>query len=213
MKVSGLLALLKDSLTDADSVAWSQPTLVMYLNQALLALVSVRPDASEFTTILTLSAGSKQALPADGLRLLSIFRNTNAAGAYVGPIVRHIERTSLDDLNASWMQEAPSEFCQEYWYDERAPRQFWTNPVIAGARVEASLCRVPPTMTSPDDTLPVDDVFVPALREWILYLAWGRDDETSPTSARAADHRNTFFNLLGLKEQADAKSSPKAKGA
>lgn len=213
MNVSGLLALLKDALTDKDSVTWSAPTLIMYLNQAMLALVSVRPDASEYTTILTLAAGSKQALPADGLRLLSIFRNTNAAGAFIGPIVRHIERTSLDDLNASWMQEAPSEFCQEYWYDERAPRQFWTSPVIAGARVEASICRIPPTVVSPDDDIPVDDVFVPALREWILYLAWGRDDEKSPTSSRAKDHRATFFNLLGVKEQADAKSSPKASGA
>lgn len=213
MLVSGLLALLKDALGDANSVTWPEPTLIMYLNQALLALVSVRPDASEYTTILTLAAGSRQQLPEDGLRLLSVFRNTNADGAFIGPIVRHIERTSLDDLNGAWMLEAPSEFCQEYWYDERAPRQFWTNPVIAGARVEASICRRPPALTAGGDTIPVDDVFVPALREWILYLAWGRDDELSPTSARAKDHRTTFFNLLGIKEQADAKSSPKISGA
>lgn len=212
MLASVLLQDVRDALNDPDAITWGEPDLIGYLNQALRMLVIPRPDACAENAVLTLAAGTEQTLPAGGLRLLSIFCNANGSNAPIGPAVRHIERLSLDDVMASWMTATPSASCYEYWYDERNPTRFWTNPVQAGVKVKALYSKTPTVITAGTDTLPVDDAFSAPLQEWMLYLAWRGDDETSPTHVRAMAHRQACMDLLGIKAGADASSSPKASG-
>lgn len=212
MLVQALLDNVRDALSDPGEIAWTDPALLSYLNQALLALASVRPDAVIVNAVLTLAAGSQQTLPAGGLRLMSILYNANSGGTPIPPAVRHIERLSLDDVIGSWLTTQPSASCYEYWYDEADPRRFWTNPLQAGVKVTANYAATPATVTDPDTDLTVDATFAPALQEWMLYLAWRRDDETSPNAARSLAHRQSFFDLLGVKAGADAAASPKKTG-
>lgn len=212
MLASVLLQDVRDALSDPDSATWPDAALIGYLNQALRMLTIARPDAGAGSAVLTLAAGSEQALPAGGLRLISIFCNVNVGGALIAPAVRHIDRLSLDDVLGSWISAAPSAVVYEYWYDERNPTKFWTNPVTAGAKIKAQYSATPTVITAAGDTIPVEDAFAAALQEWMLYLAWRRDDETSPTHARAMAHRQICFDLLGVKAGSESASSPKAAG-
>lgn len=213
MKASVILGHVRDALSDPDADTWTDYTLFTYMNQAMLALATARPDAVAVTAILTLVAGCKQALPADGMKLLSIYRNLNSSNAPIAPVVRHIERMTLDDVLSAWQTAAASATVYEYWYDERQPRQFWTNPVSGTPKIEVSYAKSPTVITAGTQDLPVDDIYTPALQEWMLYLAWRRDDESSPTHNRAMAHRAAFFDLLGIKAQGDQATSPKTLGA
>lgn len=212
MLASELLGNVRKALNDPDAITWSDPDLIGFLNQALRMLTIVRPDAVSTNAVLTLAAGSEQTLPAGGLRLLSILCNVNGSGGLIGPAVRHIERLSLDDIMSSWITATPESLVTEYWYDERNPTRFWTNPVTAGAKVRAHYSITPTALTDAGDTVPVEDAFGPALEEWMLYLAWRGDDETSPTLNRALSHQKICFELLGIKSQSEVSSSPKSSG-
>lgn len=213
MLASVVVGDVRDSLNDPDKNAWSDPVLIGYLNQALRMLAIPRPDATALNGVLTLAAGSEQTLPAGSLRLMSIFCNVDGSNALIGPAVRHIERLALDDVMSAWIAATPEAIVHEYWYDERNPTKFWTNPVTAGTKIRAQYSLTPTVITALSDTIPVEDAFSAAIQEWMLYLAWRRDDETSPTHQRAMAHRQTCFDLLGIKAGSDKASSPKAAGA
>jgi hypothetical protein len=42
-----------------------------------------------------------------------------------------------------------------------------------------------------------------AVQEWMLYSLWGGDDEQSPNYTKGLKRYESFFNLLGVKKQAD----------
>jgi|DEB19_MinimDraft_2_1074335.scaffolds.fasta_scaffold00097_5 hypothetical protein len=212
MLAGELLDNVRKPLNDPSKITWSDPDLIGFLNQALKMLMGIRPDAVSTNAVLTLSEGSEQTLPAGGLRLLSVFCNVNALGALIGPAIRNIDKLSLDDVMASWITANPRPSVHEYWYDERNPRLFWTNPVVAGTKIRAYYSVSPAEITSVSDALPVEDSLSSALEEWMLYLAWRGDDEISPTGQRAGFHRSACFELLGYKASADMASSPKVSG-
>lgn len=203
-----ILNAVRDALTDPGKTTFPDLVLLEYLNQSLLMLTIARPDATSIVDVITLAAGSEQSLPARGLRLLSVFGNVSGS-SLIGPSVRSVERSSLDDVMGSWLTETADTKCYEYWYDEKNPTKFWTNPVSAGTKIKASFSASPDVLTDVDDAVPVDDSYSSALQEFMLYLAWRRDDEISPNYQRALAHRQACFDLLGIKAGADVSSSPK----
>lgn len=212
MKCQDVIDNARDALSDPDEVAFTDGKLLSYLNQALLALINVRPDAHVVTGAITLAAGSMQSLPAGGLRLMALRYNASVSNAPIAPPIRRIEGMTLDEVLPSWLSDPTSASCYEYWYDEKEPRRFWTNNVQAGTKAIGTYATAPATITDPDTDLPVDVTFSVALQEWILYLAWRRDDETSPTAARAAVHNQNFYSLLGVKAKSEANASPNRNG-
>ena len=52
-----------------------------------------------------------------------------------------------------------------------------------------------------DSDIPVDKIYYPFLREWMLYRSYCVDDEMTPNYGRAAQHFQRSFNLLGLRVQ------------
>lgn len=203
---------VRDALRDPVKVSWPDPLLLAYLSQALLALTGIRPDAFVVNAVLKLEAGSKQTLPVNGLRLMGLLFNADDANKPVAPAIRHIEQLSLDDVLTSWLSQNPELVCHEYWYNETDPKRFWTNPVQNNVKVIANYVASPARVTDGATPFPIDDSFIPAIQEWMLYLAWRSDDEKSPTAQRALTHRQAFFDLLGVKAAADVSVSPKRTG-
>lgn len=212
MQCSIVLAQVRYALNDPSSVTWSDSThLIPALNDALRALVSVRPDAASTTAVKLLSSGTQQSIPTDGTRLLRVIRNAGEDG--LSSTGRAIRRVSLDTLDASmptWHGATGQAEIREYSYDERVPREFWVYPPVAASPtigVVLTYVKTLTAITATSDTFPVDEFYAPAVEAFMLYRLMGGDDESSPNYQAAQAQFAAFQTLLGLKSGGDAAMS------
>lgn len=206
------ITLVARELQDTAFVRWPKLTLLDYLNDAQLAVVLVRPDANGVTENLTLTPGStKHALTGTQLRLLDVHRNMGT-GAVPGKRVRMATRNVHESVQRIWHTATPALAVDEVYYDERLPKTFWTNVpahAVTAVNIEATLSKAPAVLTLPDaDNISLDDVYRPALEEWMLYRAYSQNIQATQNRARAAERLKQFYTLLGMKWQADQVSSP-----
>ena len=163
-------------------------------------------------------AGTEQSIPADGLRLFSVNRNmsgtaANATGA------RAISKVNLDVINSeepSWHDStvtgraAHGTVVKHYMFDDRDPRKFFVYPGVSGnAYAEVVYSKNPTALTSTSDTIQVDDMFVNALINFVLYRSYLKEGEFAANFQRAGSHYQLFTQALGLTAQADAGDLPK----
>lgn len=212
MQCSIVLAQVRYSLNDPSAATWSDSThLIPALNDALRALVSVRPDAASTTAVRLLSSGTQQSIPTDGTRLLRVIRNAGEDG--LSSTGRAIRRVSLDTLDASmptWHGATGQAEIREYSYDERVPREFWVYPPVAASPtigVVLTYVKTLTAITATSDTFPVDDFYAPAVEAFMLYRLMGGDDESSPNYQAAQAQFAAFQTLLGLKSGGDSAMS------
>ena len=216
MLVSAHIAAVSDTLRDVNNVTWTKPNHVAFLNDAIRALVLVRPDASSVTADMTLAPGTRQELAAGELRLIRVVRNMGTDGSTPGKAVRLGSMDSLDAFNPDWHTATAATAIREYMYDEARPDEFWVSPpvhatIAVHVQVMKSVLPAEVTGYGGSDVLPVDDIYAPALREWCTYLAFSRDSEKTPNWQRAARHFAAFFNTLQIKMQADMAINPKVR--
>lgn len=215
MLASVILDQVSEILQDLPPITWTETQLIAWLNDAQLAVALVRPDASSEITTLKLAAGTtKQKLASGGLRLLSVIRNMGSDGATPGDAIDLVERGVKDALDRGWHSADKSKVVDEYVFDERAPSDFYVSPpthATTDIHIELNQAIVPKDITVVGDSIAIQDVYSPALQEWMLYKAFGRDSEETPNHARSESHKATFGALLTGKFQADATVSPKVR--
>lgn len=198
MRVSDLLLQVKAILNDNDAVTYTEPQLLNGINLACKVVAMHRPDACTLTGDVMLANGAAQSLPEGGLRLLE------------SPGKRIVNQSDLDAAAPGWRSATPEADVLEVVVDERAPGAFWVNPPNDGTGQLAIIYTcVPVDVTLVTDELPVTDKYAQPVLEWLLYLMFSRDSERSPNKARASEHNQSFFNLLGIKATVDAAFSPK----
>jgi hypothetical protein len=216
MLCSVILQNVNFVLDDPNDVKYSLTQKIAAINSALQALVSYRPDAASYTTMMLLVAGTRQTIPSDGVRLLKVIRNRGQSGlSDAGRAIRKADMLVQDALIPDWHETTGQTVIDEYFYDSITPKDFYVYPpapVSPVIGVDISYVRVLPTITAGSDTLPVDDYFAPALQEWMLYSLWCGDDEQNPNYAAARSHQQTFFQLLQIKASSDGAVNPKSKG-
>ena len=216
MLCSVILQNVNFALDDPNNTKFSLTQKILAINSALQALVSYRPDAASYTTMMLLVAGTRQTLPSDGVRLLKVIRNRGQSGlSDAGRAIRKADMLVQDALIPDWHETTGQTTIDEYFYDSITPKDFYVYPpapVSPVIGVDISYVRVLPTITAGTDTLPVDDYFAPAIQEWMLYSIMGSDDEQNPNYAVARSHQSTFFQLLQIKASSDGAVNPKSKG-
>ncbi len=214
MLVSAHNARVAEILQDTTSVTWTSAQLIEWLNDAIRALVLVRPDASAITSAMQLAAGTKQVLAAGELRLIRVVRNMGSNGTTPGRVIRLGDMMALDAFNPDWHTETAAVVVKEYMFDEARPDEFWVTPPVHATTavwVEAVRSVLPTAVTAAGDTIPVDDIYSPALIEWCCYRAFSRDSENTPNWQRAARHYASFFNLLQVKMKSDVAINPRVR--
>ena len=77
VQVKDLIDKAEEILQDTTNVKWSQQSLLDYVNDAQREIVLIRPDANVSNEQFTLAQSAKQTLPADALRLLSLYKNAS----------------------------------------------------------------------------------------------------------------------------------------
>lgn len=201
---STLISRVSTILQDTDHTRWSEAELLGWLNDAQRELVLLIPSASSVTSSVTLTANSsKHTLPADGNMLIDIVRNMGSGGATPGRAIRLVSRDILDSQRPDWHSEAATGTVQNYVYDPRNPKIFYTYPQAPATpwTVEIIYSAAPTVLTSVSSTVSVDDIYANALVDYVIYRAYSKDAEFALNGQLAVAHYQAFQTSIMAKTQ------------
>lgn len=179
-------------LQDPLKERWTDPVLFGWLQDGQVAAAVLSPGISNRTQAIPLLPGTRQVLPPGGTALLRVVRNMGANGDAPGPAVRPTTMASLDAVLPSWHTSAVSAVVKHWVQDPQDPRAFYVWPPSSGAFVEALYFTVPEPIASIGAAITIDDAYVPALIDYVLYRAYDQDHELAGNDARAAFHKAEF---------------------
>lgn len=208
-----------ETLQDSTSIRWPINELVRYLNDGQREIVLHRPDSMVTNATVALVAGSKQALPAGGAKLIEVIRNTNSTKR----AVRQCNREILDAQTPGWHALTGVTEVLHFMFDPRDPKVFYVYPPAAasGASVELVYAALPTDITEPADgvtytsvsgNIGVPDIYGNALLDYILYRAYSKDSEYAGNAQRAVSHYTAFANSLGVELKATLMVGPTTVG-
>lgn len=203
-------------LQDETHVRWPDETeLLLWLTDAQREIVIARPEISVVNGPITLTAGTtKQSLPSGGLTLMNIVRNLGVGGSTPGRAIRVCAQEVLDAQRPNWHTETAGSEVKHYVFDKRDRKTFYVWPRPSGAlQVEAIYSAAPAEVTSLTQTLAVDDIFVNAMLDYVLYRAYSKDSEYAGNGERAKVHYGQFAASLGIQTSTERAYSPNTNSA
>ena len=204
-------------IQDTTGVRWPEAELIYWVNDAQREIVMFKPDANAVNDTVTLVTGTKQSIPADGIRLLRVVRNMSAAsGGDGGRSVRIVEREILDAQTPSWHDPASKGdaahggVVKHFVYDEQDPRNFYVYPGVASTSTVyiEIVYSGNPTAVTISDNISIPDIFANAIMDYVLYRAYSKDAEFASNAQRATTHYQLFLQSVGGKSAADNTSTP-----
>ena len=213
---TNLLSRIRDTLQDTTSVRWTESELLNYINDAQREIVNFRPESSATTATITLVAGTKQSLPAAGLRLIKVVRNMSAASNGTGKrSIRIVEIDILNSQEPDWHDPdvvgdaAHGAIVKHYIFDEDDPRNFYVYPGVSGnSYVEIVYSAAPTDLSAASDTISVDDIYANAIIDFVLYKAYLKDSEYAGNQQRAGTHYQLFTASISGGGQAQVNINP-----
>ena len=208
--VSSVLARCAVLLQDPTNIRWPQAELLDWLNDGQREIALYKPNAFVKNLSVQLTAGTKQSLPADGVSLVDVVRNMGANGTAPGNAVRAVAREILDSQTPDWHAAAQVASVKHFVYSVLDPKNFYVYPPSNGTgRVEIIYVAAPADATLAG-TITLDDIFVTALVNYILYRAYSKDAEFAANAAAAQAYYQAFQGLLAGKAGAEAGTNPNA---
>lgn len=203
-------------LQDTTGIRWPVTSeLVLFVNDAQREIALLKPDASAANTTVTLATGTKQAIPADGNRLLRVVRNMSAASGGTGKrSIRLVSREILDSQTPDWHDPSVSgdaahtNIVKHYIYDESNPRNYYVYPGVAGNSYVEIIYSANPATVAQNGNLSIPDIFANAVTDYVLFRAYTKDAEYAGNNQRASTHYNLFINSVTGKGQIDVITSP-----
>lgn len=196
-------------LLDVPNARWTRPELLGWANDAIRAILQVKP--SEFNKVVSvkLVAGTRQTLPADARLLMDVTRNMGTNGTTPGNIIRLISREILDGYKPNWHASKADTSVQNYMYDPQDPRAFYVFPPATGANfIEINYAMTPTDMVSETATLPIDDVYQPSILDYIVFRCCSKDAEYAPGVQLAATYYGMFKSSIEEKERGELENNP-----
>ena len=207
-----------ETLQDNTSIRWPVAELVRYLNDGQREVVLYRPDSMVTNATVSCVAGTKQALPANGAKLIEVVRNASGTKK----AVRLTNREILDAQTPGWHNLPGSVDVLHYMYDPRDPRVFYVYPpATASAQLDIVYAAYPTDITEPADgalytavtgNIGLPDIYGNVLQDYILYRAYTKDSEYAGNAARAQAHYAAFANALGVEIKATVAVGPNPVG-
>jgi len=222
MTVRDVLESVTLRYNDTGYVRLSQAQYLKFLDDAILKLILVRPDANVKTAIVGLAAGTRQEIPADGYSLIDIYMNKDGVTPNWtnGSPILQVERKDLDYFSNWHTTGSTVTDIDEFAYDSRSPRTFWVSPPPATAAtvfVEMDYSfGVDPYAQLADPVseilvmdIPIEDIFRSALIAYMLYLCFSTDSSSLNDMAIAVQYEQSFYQGLGIEYQASLLVQPK----
>ncbi len=205
-----------ETLQDTTSIRWPINELVRYLNDGQREVVLYRPDSMVTNATITCVAGSKQALPANGAKLIEVVRN--AAATSTKKSVRKTDRDILDSSTPGWHDLPQTVDVLHFLYDSRDPKVFYVYPPASVlAQLAIVYAAYPTDITEPADgalytavagDISLPDIYGNVLQDYILYRSYTKDASFAGNGARAQSHYAAFANALGIEIKATVAVAP-----
>lgn len=204
-----------DILQDPTSVRWPVDELVRYLNTGQREIIIHRPDAMVTNAPVAMVAGTKQAIPAGGAKLIEVVRNSGGNKR----AVRLVNREILDAQVPGWHNLTGVTELLHFMFDPRDPKVFYVYPPAAasGASVELVYSALPTDITEPGPgtlwtavtgDIPIPDLLSNALVDYILYRCYQKDAEYAANGQRSTAYYAAFANALGIEIKATVAVGP-----
>lgn len=204
--------LLLDKDRADDQARWSDAELIRWINDSRMAIAIRRPQSSSKMAALALAAGTKQAMPSDGVQLLDVVRNLGMSGTTPGRGIRRTDRQAIDDVDPDWHSGTPSDEISQFTYDERAPKTFFVYPPAeAGVQVEILYAAIAPAVAEASDSLDLSLDCLEAVVNYVAYRAKSKDTEYA-NAAEASAYFAAFMEALGAQSQSQVEASPNQPG-
>jgi hypothetical protein len=132
---------------DTTSIRWPVGEWVRYLNDGQREIMLHRPDAFNKSAVIDCVAGTKQALPADGAKLIDVQRNSTVTSKRA---IRICSREILDAQMPNWHNIAGAAEIVHFMYDPREPKAFWVYPpATIAAKLEINYSATPTDIAEP----------------------------------------------------------------
>ena len=210
IKVVEVLDRASILLQDATNTRFPKFELLKFFNDAQREIVLHRPDANMVNENQNLVTGSKQSLPANGLRLIDIVRNQN------GRSITQVDRKILDESLPNWHEAtAGVNKIENYIYDGSDPKNYYVYPkAISGTHtIEIIYSKSPADIaisdfTNDTQTISLDDIYANTILDYIMYRSYQKDAEFAGNAQKAMMHYQSFSNAIGIKTQADTVLTP-----
>ena len=197
-------------LHDDTNIRWPLSEGLNWINEGQREIVLLKPDAYSLTESLVMVAGTKQTIPAAGTMLLDVTRNMGADGLTVGNVIRLVDRRILDDGQADWHTQTAAAVVKHWVYDpESNPRIFYIYPKSDGTNyIEICYSKAPTEIAAVGNTITLDDIYSPALLNYVLSKAYAKDVDFAENPTRAIQARNEFLQLLGRMDLMEGANNP-----
>lgn len=180
-------------LNDPNHERWTFPNMVEWVNQGIVAVCDIFPQAHTEKVDLTLVEGAIQALdPSYTLFVRGFY--TKVGGTTPGKTPLDAELGAVTLINPDWMSATPANEIDEIMYDPNTPHTFFVSPPQPAATTNTLYAEVAsvPAFVSTSDNIPIPYKYTTALVDYVLFRAYSMDAEHASQDGRAAVHYNTF---------------------
>jgi len=209
-----------ERIAQDDGVHWPRVEYQTWINEFYAAAVTLRPDLNTKIETLDCEAGANQSLATafpNAIRLLDVRRNVAATSKKRA--IRREQRDQLNRYRPTWLAESESVDVEFFAFDDILPLAFSVfPPATSAAQVEVVFAEIPAAHAlseseldpeGEDDTvINVPDVYIPAMVDYVLYRAYGKDTDVAESAARSDRHYAAFERFMGVKTEADLATSP-----
>lgn len=209
-----IIVSVSRTLFDEDNTRWTLGELLDYINDAIRAISTIKPNAVTETRTLFLDAGTLQTLPDECTVLARIIRNittphTDPGGPVGGPAIRMVAgRDLMDAFFPGWQSDTTmfGSQVQHAIYDPADLTHFYVIPGNDGTgMVEAIVGIMPATIIVVGDItdlenyaipIPLADKYWTPLLDYVSFRAFGKDQAVPASEARSAKHLGIFQSAM-----------------
>lgn len=200
-------------LQDVSNIRWPRPELLAWVSDGQRTIATLAPEAYTVAEVVQPAAGTRQHLPSEGTRLISVVRNVSSGSSRA---VRLVDRAVLDAQNPDWHSATAAAVAQNYVFDPRYPRMYYVYPPHTGAtsaKLEIIYAKMPTPIATEATSLVIDEQYHDAIVDYVLYRAYLKDAEYTQNAERAQLHYQAFAAVISGKPAIDATVEPTPSGS
>lgn len=207
-QVNDVVTRVGQLLQDTTHIRWPLVEKLQYITDAAREVCFFKPDACVKTTVVSLVAGTKQGIPADGTTLIDIVRNMGVGGATPGAAPRAVTRELLDAQLPGWHASTASAEVNHYTFDPQNQKVFYVYPPQPSSgmgSLEVAYSAEPSNATE-GGTLDLDSTWVPAIVNYTLYRCYSKDAEYAANASLAVAYYQAFNAQMSARTSAEQAS-------
>ncbi|TFH41834.1 MAG: hypothetical protein E4H01_14335, partial [Lysobacterales bacterium] len=180
-------------LNDEEHVRWEESELLEWLNDGQRAVAKgPSTDAYVLRANITTVTGTVQTLPADAIRLVDVVKDVST-----GASVHQTDYALVDALASTW-RAAATGVAENFFYDERNPKQFEVYPPQASGRSIEVVYNAQPGNATISGNIIISDMYADSLIDYIVYRGMSKDTEdASAELSRATAFYRAFLVGIG----------------